>query len=583
MNVLPLEIMSRLSRRMTRLYGESMTPQLMERMGLLAGRYTSEGWPAQKPKHPLWNERDAVLITYGDMIRAPNEKPLISLRRFLSQHLKGAVQTVHILPFFPYSSDEGFSVIDYRTVDKALGDWPDITEIGKEFDLMFDLVLNHVSRQNRWFTHFVNGIAPARDYFIEMDPSVDLSAVVRPRASPLLSPTQTPFGKRCVWTTFSADQIDLNFSNPDVLFEFLDILLWYVSQGVRIIRLDAIAYVWKRLGTSCINLPETHEVVKVLRDVLQMLAPEVILLTETNLPHEQNISYFGQGDEAHMVYQFSLPPLLLHALHTGTTNYLKEWMASWPQLPAGCTFLNFTASHDGIGVRPLEGLIPDSELAQLIDAMRECGAHVSSRMNNDTEIASPYELNITYFDALGDPNPSVTAQHIARFLCSQTIMLALKGIPAIYFHSLTATRNNYRGVASTGQSRAINRKRWDEAALGAVLKDPTSHTARVFYEYVRRLKLRAQHRAFHPDGAQRLLDLEDGLFGIERTTVDGSEKLASISNLTCEPKRLKPAHVLPDWRGRSQDSGSFQDLLTGAERTSDTLELGPYETVWLTS
>jgi glycosidase len=386
-----------------------------------------------------------------------------------------------------------------------------------------------------------------------------------------------------VWTTFSADQIDLNFSNPDVLFEFLDILLWYVSQGVRIIRLDAIAYLWKRLGTSCINLPETHEVVKVLRDVLQMLAPEVILLTETNLPHEQNISYFGQGDEAHMVYQFSLPPLLLHALHTGSTAYLTQWIASWPQLPAGCTFLNFTASHDGIGVRPLEGLIPESELAQLIDAMRERGAHVSSRMNNDTGIESPYELNITYFDALSDPSPSVTEQHIARFLCSQTIMLALKGIPAIYFHSLTATRNNYRGVASTGQTRAINRKRWDEAALSAVLKDPASHTAQVFYEYVRRLKLRAQHRAFHPDGAQRLLDLEDGLLGIERTAIDGNEKLASISNLTCEPKRLKPAHVLPDWHGRSRDSGSFQDLLTAAERTADTLELGPYESVWLTS
>jgi glycosidase len=583
MKVLPLEIMSRLSKRMTRLYGESMTSQLMERIGLLAGRYASEGLPAQKPKRPLWNERDAVLITYGDMIRSPNEKPLISLRRFLSQHLKGAVQTVHILPFCPYSSDEGFSVIDYRTVDEALGDWPDIKEIGKEFDLMFDLVLNHVSRQSSWFIHFVNGIAPDRDYFIEMDPSVDLSDVVRPRASSLQSPTQTPFGKRCVWTTFSADQIDLKFSNPDVLFEFLDILLWYVSQGVRIIRLDAIAYLWKRLGTSCINLPETHEVVKVLRDVLQMLAPEVILLTETNLPHEQNISYFGQGDEAHMVYQFSLPPLLLHALHTGSTAYLTDWMASWPQLPAGCTFLNFTASHDGIGVRPLEGLIPESELAQLIDAMRERGAHVSSRMNNDTGIESPYELNITYFDALSDPSPSVTEQHIARFLCSQTIMLALKGIPTIYFHSLTATRNNYRGVANTGQTRTINRKRWDEAALGAVLKDPASHTARVFYEYVRRLKLRAQHRAFHPDGAQRLLDLEDGLFGIERIATDGNEKLASISNLTCEPKRLKPGHVLPDWRRRSQGSGSFQDLLTAAEQTLDTLELGPYESVWLTS
>ena len=373
MRILPKETMSRLRGRFARLYGESMASQLIQRLGVLLGHYGYGGISEPYQPSTLWDQSDTLLITYGDMIKTPGEKPLATLRRFLNQYLAGTMSAVHILPFCPYSSDEGFSVIDYRRVDKDLGDWADIENIGEHFDLMFDLVLNHVSRKSTWFQHFVNGKAPARDYFIVTDPKTDLSAVVRPRTSPLLSPTQTPYGELCVWTTFSADQVDLNFSNPDVLFEFLDILLLYVSHGAKIIRLDAIAYLWKKPGTSCVNLPETHEVVKILRDVLDVVDRGVLLLTETNLPHEQNISYFGNGDEAHMVYQFSLPPLLLHALHTGQTRYIKEWASSLPEVPQGCTFLNFTASHDGIGVRPLEGLIPDAELDELVYAVEQRG------------------------------------------------------------------------------------------------------------------------------------------------------------------------------------------------------------------
>ncbi len=427
MKVLPLDIMYRLRGRLERLYGKKSGSQLLERLTLLAGRYAVEDLREPSPKGgPHWNEQDTLLITYGDMVCAPEEKPLKTLGRFLDQRLKGAISNVHILPFFPYSSDEGFSVIDYLEVDDRLGSWEDVQAIGKELGLMFDLVLNHTSRQSSWFTNFVNGIAPARDYFIIIDPETDLKAVVRPRTSPLLSPTQTAVGERCVWTTFSTDQIDLNFANPDVLFEFLDILLDYVKRGARIIRLDAIAYLWKRSGTSCLNLPETHEIVKLLRDVLAMLAPQVILLTETNLPHEQNLSYFGEGDEAHMVYQFSLPPLLLHALHTGSGQYLNEWANSLPPIPTGCTYLNFTASHDGIGVRPLEGLVPETEIERLIATVEERGGYVSKRTDGTSGSEKPYEFNITYFDALSDFGHSITDRHIARFLCSQAIMLGLK-------------------------------------------------------------------------------------------------------------------------------------------------------------
>ena len=580
MRILPIETISRLKERLARLYGDSTASQLIQRLNLLLGYHGYDGISESQRPDSFWDQGDSLLITYGDMVNAPGEMPLATLRRFLNQHLDGVLSTVHILPFFPYSSDEGFSVIDYRQVDKELGAWVDIENTGEHFDLMFDLVLNHVSRKSTWFQHFVNGTAPARDYFIVVDPETDLSAVVRPRTSPLLSPTQTPYGERCVWTTFSADQIDLDFSNPDVLLEFLDILLLYVSHGARIIRLDAIAYLWKRYGDTCINLPETHEVVKVLRDVLELVDPGVLLLTETNLPHEQNISYFGAGDEAHMVYQFSLPPLLLHALHTGQTHFLREWATSMPELPQGCTFLNFTASHDGIGVRPLEGLIPDSELDELVRAIEQRGGYVSSRSNNETGEASPYELNITYFDALSDLGQTVSDLHVERFLCSQTVMLALKGVPAVYFHSLTATRNDYGNVDRTGQYRSINRKRWDEQELKTLLVDPESATSQVFTRYRQLLKKRAACPAFHPDGAQTVLALDNGLFGILRSSPDGLEKLACISNMSSSSRDFDLFEVLPEWRSVSATK-PCQDLIKERRLEQGQLTLKPYESIWL--
>jgi len=482
------------------------------------------------------------------------------------------------LPFYPSSSDEGFSVIDYREVDPALGSWRDVQAIGEDFGLMFDLVLNHASSQSKWFKQFINGVAPYRDYFIDIEADTDLSAVVRPRTSPLLTPAQTPSGERYIWTTFSADQIDLNFSSQDVLFEFLDILLLYLQNGTRIVRLDAIAYLCKQVGTSCINLPQTHEVVKLLRDVLDMLAPDVLLLTETNVPHEQNISYFGDGDEARMVYQFSLPPLLLHALHTGSSRYLSAWASSLQDPPAGCCFLNFSASHDGIGVRPLEGLIPDPELQDLVDTIRKRGGHVSSYSRSDGS-QRPYELNIGWYDALADPEYRDSDGHIARFLCSQTLVMALKGIPAVYFHSLTATHNDPAGVQRSGQPRSINRKRWQAGELNSLLDEAATPTSRVFQEYTRLLRLRAEHCAFHPDGAQRVLQLEDSLFGIERASPDETERLFCISNLTPRTRQLDAEQF-----GQAAGEHEWHDLIEGQSYAfggDATLILQPWQTLWL--
>ena len=451
---------------------------------------------------------------------------------------RSARSTIHALPFYPYSSDDGFSVIDYREVNPDLGDWEDVRQLGARFTLMFDLVLNHVSRKSAWFRAYREGDAPYRDYFHEVDPAADLSAVVRPRSLPLLTEVRRADGTAHLWATFSEDQLDLNFANPDVLFDLLDALFGYIAHGARIIRLDAVAFLWKRIGTPCIHLPETHEVVKLFRDVTDLVAPEVVLLTETNVPHEENISYFGAGDEARMVYQFSLPPLLLHALQTGDGRHLVDWLRGLAAPPAGCTWFNFTASHDGIGVRPLHGLLPDAELDAMVERVRARGGRVSTRRAGEGRDV-PYELNITYYDALAEGRDE--ALDVARFLCSQTVALSLQGVPAVYFQSLIGAHNDDAGFKHTGRARSLNRKKWVLAELDSLLHLAGSRERRIFDELRRRLRIRATCPAFHPDAAQAVLDAGPGCLALRRTAADGTTVLA-LHNLTAKPLDV----ALPD-------------------------------------
>ncbi|NOQ45140.1 MAG: alpha-amylase [Desulfobulbaceae bacterium] len=560
--------------RFEKLYGDRNLDRLLERLALIAGRY-SYLEKSCSAETPCWDEKSCLLITYGDMITANGEAPLATLRRFLNDYLAGIITGVHVLPFFPYSSDDGFSVIDYRKVDQQLGSWDDINLLAEDFRLMVDLVVNHVSSRSRWFQDYIGSIAPARDYFVEMEQETDLSMVVRPRTSPLLTPVYTVYGERFVWTTFSSDQVDLNFANPDVLLEMIDILLGYISHGAAIIRLDAIAYLWKEINTSCINLPQTHEVVKLLRDVMNNVTPGVVLLTETNLPHEENISYFGNGDEAHLVYQFSLPPLILHTIHSGSARHLRTWASEQAPPPDGCSFLNFTASHDGIGVRPLEGLLAEEEIDWLVATIRTCGGFVSSRAGEDGR-ELPYELNITYFDGMKDTDrPDDLSWQSLRFLCSQIIMLSLRGIPAIYFHSLTASRNNHEGVAETGENRTINRGRWQDGELRNLLENPETTTARVFTSYTDLLTKRAQHPAFHPDTPQKIIETVDSFFVVLRTPQDG-KPITCLHNVTGHKQQVQLSELGSAFAGRD----SAWDIIA-EEEVGETLELEPYQCCWL--
>lgn len=524
----------------------------------------------------LWSEQDVVLITYADQIRSGDLAPLRAQGEWLLDHLLDEViSTVHLLPFCPYTSDDGFSVVDYLAVDSSAGTWSDISNLGDGFSLMFDLVLNHASQKHAWFESYLAGDPQYADFFIDVDPATDLSDVVRPRSQPLLTPFETESGTKHVWTTFSPDQVDLNYANPKVMLAMLDTLIQYARRGSRIVRLDAIAFLWKEIGTNCLHLPQTHAAVKLMRHVLDRVVPGTLILTETNVPHAENISYLGDGtDEAHMVYQFSLPPLLLDAIHSNDTSVIRDWLASLKPPSDQTTFFNFTASHDGVGVRPLEGIVSTERVQNLVDVVQQHGGRVSMRRQPDgTE--SPYELNIAFIDAVANKDEVSEAEHARRFLATQAIMLSIQGMPAIYFHSLVGTPNDQAGVEESGQNRRINRHKYDRAELDSALWEAHSLQRRVFDGYRRLLEVRCQHKAFHPQASQTVLDLPgDGLLGFVREASDG-QKIAVLANLSSEPRVVDGSAI--------DESLRFDELAQQRLFADDAIPMRPFQVRWLSS
>ncbi len=538
-------------RHLAFLYGEDQSSRLLDRVQAILADHR----PRLSPRDGGLSQRDSLLILYGDQVQEPNAKPLQTLKKFCDNYLTDIVSGIHVLPFYPWTSDDGFSVVDYRQIDPALGDWDDVSSL-KNFRLMFDAVINHISSQSEWFQKFLQDDPCYKDYFITVEGEHDLSQVVRPRALPLLTPFQTPSGEKKVWTTFSADQIDLNFKNPEVLLEVLDILLLYVERGADFIRLDAIAYLWKEIGTTCIHLPQTHAVVQFLRAALNEVAPYVHLITETNVPHVDNISYFGNGtNEAQLVYNFALPPLTLHAFHTGNAQVLSNW-AKTLTLPSNqTTFFNFLASHDGIGLNPARGILSDEEIDSLVNKTLAHGGLISYKHNVDGT-QSPYEMNINYFDALSNPNGNeFIALQVDRFLAAQAIMLSLVGVPGIYFHSLFGSRGWNEGVRQTGRNRTINREKCQFDELQSQLADENSLRSKVFTRYSQLLKVRSTTPAFHPHGTQTVLKLHPSVFAIERISPDGLSRALCFHNV-------------------SQNTVSFS-------ADGNTITLEPYQVLWL--
>lgn len=560
------------------IYGENdshdaLTEELIAEMSL--GRNLQ----VPDPFHNSWDETDSILITYGNSIMKEGELPLHTLHRFLNRHLADTIKAVHILPFFPFSSDDGFSVMDYLMVNPSLGDWEDIEAIGKDYRLMSDLVLNHMSSRSRWFENFKKRIEPGKDYFAEADPSEDYSQVVRPRNSPLLNAIETEDGERHVWCTFSPDQVDLNFKNPKVLLEFVRIIRKYLNHGVALFRLDAVAFLWKQSGTACIHLQQTHEIIKLLRTLIEHYFPEVILICECNVPNRENLTYFGNANEAHIIYNFSLPPLLLYTLLSGDCRHLKTWMMSMPPAQSGTSYLNFIASHDGIGLRPLDGLLEEGERDRLVTTIQEFGGKVTYRKAREG-YDKPYELNVALFDALkGTIAGGEDDLAFERFVCAHAIMLGLEGIPGIYIQSLFGSRNDHRRLEHTGRNRSINRHIWQESELENQLLDAESPHGRVFAELNRLLTLRKSQPAFHPNATQFTLHLGEKVFAFWRQSINRSQSIFCLSNISAVEQTLNLADI------NLISTDDWTDLISGAEIADlgGQLSLAPYQTLWISN
>ncbi|MGP1832752.1 sugar phosphorylase [Shewanella frigidimarina] len=524
-----------------------------------------------------WSEKDIIMITYGDSVIQQGERPLTTLAQFIDSYLS-CINAVHILPFFPYSSDDGFSVIDYSSVNEGLGSWADISAIASKRRLMSDLVINHCSSRSLWFENFCKGEGVGHDYFFTAEPDNDLSAVVRPRTSTLLRPTETPSGTQHVWCTFSHDQVDFDFRNPQVLIEFVRIIRQYLDAGVSIFRLDAVAFLWKIVGNKSINLPQTHEVIRLLRTLIEHAQQDAIIITETNIPNTQNLTYFGNANEAHCIYNFSLPPLLINSLITGSCLYLKRWLMSMPPAQDGTTYFNFIASHDGIGLRPAEGLLEEDEIDTLVDTMKQFGGQISSRTTEDG-LQKPYEMNIALFDALQGTTKGKDQWGMQRFICAHTIMLALEGIPGIYIHSLLGTRNDYQKLANTSHNRAINRHRWDLNQLTEQLNDANSDHSQVLTELTNLINIRTQQIAFHPNATQFTLHLGLQLFGFWRQSRNRKQSIFCISNVSDQitDLRINELNLII--------AEHWVDLLSGQpiQDITQTMQLQPYQTVWISN
>jgi len=530
------------------------------------------------PHRNIWDESDIMLITYGDTLRAENEEPLHTLNNFLKKNLTGSISTVHLLPFFPYSSDDGFSVMDYTTVNPSVGQWQHITDIATAFNVMGDLVINHCSSRSLWFENYKKGLHPGADYFKEASPNTDLSAVVRPRTSPLLREVETKNGTKHVWCTFSHDQIDLDFQTPEVLLEFLRIIKLYLDKGIRWFRLDAVAFLWKTRGTPCINLPKTHEMIRLLRLMIEHYAPNAVIITETNIPNRENLTYFGNANEAHLIYNFSLPPLLINSLVTGSSTHLKNWLMSMPPAQQGTTYLNFVASHDGIGLRPTEGLLSDWEIETLVSTMQRFGGKTSARTTATGEI-KPYEINISLWSALAGSTQSGPDQwQFARFMSAAAVMCALEGVPAFYIHSLFGTENDLNRVENTGHFRSINRHIWQMDDLEHALNTNTHHQ-KVFNAMQTLLQLRRKQPAFHPNTTQYTLHMGDSIFAFWRQSLDRRQSVFAIYNITDQPQHFNLSDLnliaTVDWI----------DLITNTTYDDKVgrITLMPYQYLWLSN
>ncbi|EAF5293936.1 sugar phosphorylase [Listeria monocytogenes] len=552
------ELVNQIEVKLRKIYQTAYQPAYLKKMLACAENYSNN----TRGSIDTISEKNVYLIAYGDSIFEKNKHPLQTLNEFLQEYAQDAITDVHLLPISPSTSDDGFSVTDYKQIDEQLGDWDDVQKMSENFRVMLDFVANHMSKSSDWFKRFSDNEAPYNQFFIEKDSQFDYKNVTRPRTSPLFHKYEN--GKE-LWTTFSEDQLDLNVRNIDCLVALTDVLLFYASKQATSIRLDAIGFLWKTSGTTCMHLPETHEIISLWRLLIDELYPNLQIITETNVPHEENISYFGDGEnEANMVYQFPLPPLVLHTFTCHDTTKLSKWAKSISQVSDTATYFNFLASHDGIGMRPATGILSDEEINSLVQKAVQNGGQVSYKDNADGT-QSVYELNINYGEALQNLDEDTTEELVTKkIIAAHSILLTLQGVPAIYYHSLLGSKNDLVGYEESGINRRINREKLEKNQLVHELKTDT-YRKTIFTSLKKLVQIRRNHTAFSPFATQEILDLGPDVFAIKRESE--GECIYGIINVTSHDISKKVAF-------------SGTNLLANQPVTSE-LELTAYEVVWI--
>ena len=522
-----------------------------------------------------WTVDDVVLITYADTVVEADQPALVSLRTFINSQLSDVAGVIHVLPFLEASSDGGFAVASHDCLESRHGDWNDLADLAEGRKLMADLVLNHVSASHPWVRQFLRDQEPGRSCVLEASPDPCWDNVVRPRSSALFTKLQGPISMRQVWTTFGPDQVDVDWRHPEVLLGFTRLLARMVAHGVGWIRFDAVGFVWKEPNTSCIHQPQAHQLVEILRQLLTIACPDGVVVTETNVPEQENLSYLRTGREAHLAYNFPLPPLLLEAAVSGSADLLNRWLSRWPSLPESTSLLNFTACHDGVGLRPLEGLMPPSRLMDLLIACEQRGGLVSHRRLADGNEV-PYEINISWWSAMADGGLDPSYWQRERFLLTQLMVLALPGVPALYLPALLATSNDVGRFRRTGHRRDLNRPQFKKSSLERRLQDPESDAAAVLVALKQAIAVRALQPALHPDGQLQVLTPDR----VDRVVLHRSHAghdLVAVHNVTSTRLTLDPFGLLD-----LEDTDPWVDCLSG--RTLEPCRrhlLNPYEVLWL--
>ena len=521
------------------------------------------------------SEKTTLVICYGDSVYSEKKKSIKVFQSFFQKKLKNYFNTIHFLPFYPSSSDSGFAVKDHYKVENKLGNWTDINKISKSSNVMADMVINHSSARGLWFKNFLKKKEPGKDYFLIIDSKFNTSRVVRPRDHKLLKRINIFNKSDYIWRTFSPDQIDLNFRNPSVLIQFIKIMIHLINNGVTIFRLDAIAYLWKENGTKCINLKQTHEIIKLLRNITNLLNVETTIITETNLPERENLSYFGKNDEANWIYNFSLPPLLIHAFLFENSSFLNKWSKNLPNTKKGNCYLNFIASHDGIGIRPTEGLLNKKTLNNFLKRLKKNGSKFSYRKVQN-KVKKVYEANITVFDALKKSNYDQKGVfYLERYISAHAIMISFEGIPAIYLNSMFGTSNDEAKFIITGNNRDVNRYKWNFKNIINKIKNNKNKHSIIYNKLCKLLVIRRKQKAFHPNASRLNLDFGSKIYGFKRISEDKKQTILCITNLSSVSQRIKI----------NKENQRVKNLIDPKVdfKNKQFFVMKPFETLWLSN